>query len=167
MKQIRARRSLAVALAALLALGAAGLTTGCQPRRTWSWRLGVTHGVIVEATAGRASLGIYRDPTDGLYALYRWGGIRKAQDAIWKVGEPPVVTRTFWYRGRSITTSFGTYRLRSATHSLIYDHSSDMQRALIDAHSARNCLALTLVSYGRPTSNWTHKRVGCQKGAIG
>ena len=166
MKQIRARRSLAVALAALIALGAAGLTTGCRPRTHISWQLGVTHGVIVEATAGRASLGIYRVPTEGLYGLYRWGGIRKAQDAVWSSGEPPTYTRTFSYRGRSITTSFGTRALRNATHSLLYDHTSDFRSALEDAKAAHSCLALTLVSYGRPTHNWTHKQTGCRDGAI-
>ena len=36
----------------------------------------------------------------------------------------------------------------------------------IDAHRNGSCLAITLLSYGQPTRNWTNKHVGCQKGSI-
>ena len=169
MKQIRARRSLAVALAALLALGAAGLTTGCDPvSRDWAWRAGKTHGAIIETTAGRASLGIYRVPTELLYMAQQRYGTRKAQDAMWKYGRPPMLRRTFTYRGRSVTLEFGatTSALRSVTRHLIYDDPSDLRGALIDAHRNGSCLAITLLSYGQPTRNWTNKHVGCQQGSI-
>lgn len=166
MKKLPRRRWLAVALTALLAIGTASATTACDPSSSVSWRLGNTHGAIVEMTAGRASLGIYRVPTQVLYAVFKKSGIRAAQDAIWSVGQPPAFTKTFTYRGRSITTSFGTKALRSWTHALIYDDPADIRGALIDAHAGRNCLALTLVSYGVPTKNWTTKQVGCREGAL-
>jgi hypothetical protein len=169
MKQIRARRSLAVALAALLSLGAAGLTTGCDPvSRDWAWRAGKTHGAIIETTAGRASIGIYRVPTEILYQAQHRYGITSAQNAIWKYGRPPQLRRTFTFHGRSVTLEFGatTAALRSFTHHLIYDDAADLRGALIDAHHNRSCLAITLLSYGQPTRNWTNKQVGCQQGAI-
>lgn len=167
MKQIRARCSLAVALAALLALGAAGLTTGCDPvSRDWAWRAGKTHGAIIETTAGRASVGIYRVPTRYLYIAQSQGGTAAAQGLIWHFGQPPSVKQRFTFRGRSVTLEFGTHALRSLTHRLIYDDPSDLRAALIDAHNRRSCLALTLLSYGRPTSNWTQKQVGCREGAV-
>lgn len=166
MKQIPRRRWLAVALSALVAFGGSGLMTGCDASGAVSWRLGATHGAIVEATAGRASLGIYRKPRSVLFDVYRSGGIRQVQDAIWAVGQPPAFTKTFTYRGRSITTSFGTHALRGAAHSLIYDDPADLRSALLDAQRGRNCLALTLVSYGAPTRNWTSKDVGCQMGGL-
>lgn len=168
MKQTPRRRWLAIALTALLAIGTASATTACDPvSRDWTWRAGKTHGVIIETTAGRASLGIYRSPRKALHSLYKALGLRAAQDAIWKVGQPPMITKTFTYRGRSITTSFGTSTLRGAARSLIYDHPADLRAAILDAHAHQDCLALTLVSYGKPTQNWTHKSVGCQIGSLG
>lgn len=167
MKQIRPRRSLAIVLAVLVSASAAGLTTGCQPgRQGWSWRAGVTHGVIVEATAGRASLAVYRKPRRALHDLYRARGLRMVQDVIWAVGRPPVVTRTFTYHGHSVTTSFGTSTVHGWTRSLIYDHPGDLRQALVDAQAHGDCLAVTLVSYGAPSGNWTHKGFGCQMGAL-
>jgi len=167
MKRSVRRRWLAVALAALVATGTATTATACDPvSRDWAWTAGKTHGAIIEVTAGRASLGIYRSPRNALHSLYRALGLRAAQDAIWRFGQPPMFTRTFTYRGRTITTSFGTSAVRSATRSLIYDHPDDLRAALVDAQSHRDCLALTLVSYGRPAPNWTHKNVGCQLGSI-
>lgn len=162
----RRARLLALPLVCLLALGAVTSLTACKPR-SWSWRLGATHGAIIEATAGRGSLGIYRVPRKALRDVYGSGGIRQVQDYIWAVGQPPVIHKTFRYRGRSFTTSFGTAALRNQARSLIYDRSADLRAALFDAHSHHDCLALTLISYGKPTANWTHKEVGCQMGALG
>lgn len=159
------RRWHAIVLTALLSLGVAATATGCKPQ-AWSWKASATHGAIVEFSAGRASLGIYRQPRSVLHDLYRAGGIRLVQDAIWAVGQPPAITKTFTYRGRSITTSFGTAALRRQAHDLIYRNPSDLRRALLDAQSHRDCLALTLVSYGKPAGNWTHKAVGCQMGRL-
>ena len=147
-------------------LVAGSLTTGCDTSTVLAWRAGKTHGVIIEATAGRASLGIYRKPRSVLYDVYDSGGIRQVQDVIWALGQPPAFRKTFTYRGRSITTSFGTQAVRDATHSLIYDHPSDLRQALLDAETHHNCLALTLISYGTPTHNWTSKDAGCQMGAL-
>ncbi|HWJ62575.1 MAG TPA: hypothetical protein VNS19_11450 [Acidimicrobiales bacterium] len=161
----RRARWLALALTLSVAFGATTSLTACTPR-TWTWKAGKTHGAIVEVTAGRASLGVYRVPRDALHSVYRSLGIRKTQDAIWAVGRPPSFTKTFTYRGRSITISFGTAALRNKAHSLIYDDPADLRGALLDAQANHDCLALTLLSYGKPTSNWTHKQTGCQMGSL-
>ena len=165
-KTLRARWT-ALALTVLIGVTAASSMTACDPvSRDWSWKAGKTHGAIIETTAGRASLGIYRVPRKALHDVYKALGIRKVQDAIWAVGQPPSFTRTFTFRGRSITTSFGTRILRNKAHSLIYSNPNDLRGALAEAQANRDCLALTLLSYGKPTSNWTHKQVGCQMGAL-
>jgi hypothetical protein len=169
MKKIRARRTLAVALAALLSLGAAGLTTGCDPvSRDWAWRAGKTHGAIIETTAGRASIGIYRTPTRWLYRAQRKAGVGAVQALIWHFGRAPELRRTFSFRGHSVTLEFGTTTraLRSLTYRLIYADPNDLEGAVVDAHRHNSCLALTLISYGRPAKNWTQKQVGCREGAI-
>ncbi len=169
MKQIRARRSLAVVLAVLVSVSAAGLTTGCDPlSRDWAWRAGKTHGAIIETTAGRASLGIYRVPTEYLYIAQQRSGVGAVQGLLWAFGRPPEIKRTFTFRGRSVTLEFGmgTRALRSLTHRLIYDDPADLRAAVRDAHRSQNCLALTLVSYGAPASNWTFKQVGCRQGSV-
>ena len=161
------RRCRAVLMTALLALATATAATACEPGSTTvAWKAGKTHGAIIETTAGRASLGIYRSPRKFLYEVYKAAGIRAVQDVIWAVGQPPSVTKTFTYRGRSITTSFGTAALRSKAHDLIYRDPSDLRGALVDAQVSHTCLALTLISYGKPAANWTHKQVGCQVGAL-
>lgn len=169
MKQIRPRRSLAIVLAVLVSASAAGLTTGCDPvSRDWAWRAGKTHGAIIETTAGRASLGIYRVPTNYLYLAQQHGGVGAVQTLLWQFGRPPELRRTFTYRGRSVTLEFGfgTRALRSLAHRVIYDDPGDLSYAVIDAHRHHSCLAVTLVSYGRPTKNWTQKQVGCRQGAV-
>ena len=162
-------RWLAVVLTGLLAVGASGLTTGCNPvSRDWAWKAGKTHGAIIETTAGRASLGIYRVPTDLLYLAQKGKGTAYMQGLIWKYGRPPELKKTFTFRGRSVTLQFGTATkaLRALAHRLIYDDPADLAGALSDAHRNKSCLALTLISYGKPTSNWTQKQVGCQNGAV-
>jgi hypothetical protein len=169
MKQIRPRRLLAVVLSVLVAASAAGLSTACDPvSRDWAWKAGKTHGAIIETTAGRASLGIYRVPTDLLYLAQQRSGVGAVQGLLWRFGRPPELKKTFTYRGRSVTLQFGrgTQALRALAHRAIYGHPRDLRAALIDAHRSRSCLAATLISYGQPTMNWTSKRVGCQKGSI-
>ncbi|MCU1372142.1 MAG: hypothetical protein JWO77_3336 [Ilumatobacteraceae bacterium] len=169
MKQIPRRRALAVVLTVLLAASTAAATTACDPiSRTWAWKGGKTHGAVIEPTAGRASVAIYRRATDGLFLVYKAKGMRFTQDVMWSLGKPPELKKTFTYKGRSLTLSFGagTKYLRNKAHAAIYDQSSDLRGALLDAHARRSCLALTLLSFGRPTSNWTQKQIDCRDGAM-
>lgn len=159
----------AAVLTALLAVGATTTATSCDVvSRDWAWKAGKTHGAIIETTAGRASVGIYRVPTKWLFVAQTKAGTGAVQSLLWRFGRPPELKKRFTFRGRSVTLEFGTgtRALRSLTYRLIHDDPGDLRGALIDAHHNRACLALTLVSYGKPTSNWTHKQVGCQDGSI-
>lgn len=169
MQPTHRRRLSAIALTALLAIGIATASSGCDPvSRSWAWRAGRTHGAIVETTAGRASLAIYRVPTNLLYQAQAKHGVGAVQALLWHFGKPPELKKSFRFQGRSVTLQFGTgtRALRSLTHRLIHDDPGDLRSALVDAHRNRSCLALTLVSYGKPASNWTHKQVGCLNGGI-
>jgi hypothetical protein len=169
MKQIPRRRWFTLVLTPLLAIGVAVSATSCDVvSRSWAWKLGKTHGAIVETTAGRASLGVYRVPTRALYGVMKAKGVSEVQKYLWKFGQPPELKKTFTYRGRSLTLEFGTgtAALRKLTYKLIYDDPGDLRAALVDTHRADSCLALTLISYGKPTSNWTNKQTDCRDGAI-
>lgn len=169
MKQIRPRRLLAVVMTVLVATSAAGLSAACDPvSRDWAWKAGKTHGAIIETTAGRASLGVYRVPTDLLYVAQQRSGVGAVQSLLWHFGRPPELKKTFTYRGKSLTLQFGagTKALRALAHRVIHGSPQDLRSALNDAHRSGSCLAVTLISYGRPTINWTPKQVGCQKGSI-
>jgi hypothetical protein len=158
-----------VVLTALLAIGAASAATACGPiSRTWAWKAGKTHGAIIETTAGRASLAVYRKPTDGLYLVYKAKGLGFTQDVMWSLGRPPELKKTFSYKGRSVTLSFGagTTYLRNKAHSAIYGRPEDLRGAILDAHARRSCLALTLLSFGQPTTNWTQKQTDCRDGSL-
>ena len=135
--------------------------------RDWHWTLGKTHGVIIETTAGRASLGIYRAPTDGLHLVLIRTDIATVKEVLWKYGKPPEIKKTFTYGGSSITVSFGpaTVASRALAHRVIFDHTEDLRSAIKDSYATRECLAVTLISYGVPTINWTKKAVGCKDGA--
>jgi len=130
--------------------------------------MGKTHGAIIETTAGRASLGIYRVPTRALYGVLQKSGVAEVQKYLWQFGEPPQLKKTFTYRGYRLTLEFGTgtAALRTLTYKLIYDDPSDLRSALSDTHRDDSCLALTLISYGKPTSNWTRKQTDCINGSI-
>lgn len=163
------RRSVVVATA-FLALISTSAATACDPvSRDWAWTMGKTHGAIIETTAGRGSLGIYRVPTRLLHLVLTHGGIKDVQDAIWKYGKPPALKKTFRYRNLSYTVEFGftTSALRLATRKLIYDDPKDLESALRETRRGDSCLAITLISYGKPDSNWTFKNVGCQDGSFG
>lgn len=154
---------------AITVLVTAMLATACDPySRDWAWTAGKTHGAIIETTAGRGSVGIYRVPTRLLLLVLDHGGIADVQDTLWRYGEPPQLKKTFSYRGISYTVELGftSSALRSATRKLIYDDPKDLEAALQATRSGDSCLALTLISYGKPDSNWTHKNVGCQEGSI-
>jgi len=151
----RAPRLLAVGAISLIALLG---VTGCDGSVTW--RLGKTHGAIIEPTARRASLGIYRTPRHALYQVYRAGGTKAAQDVLWAFGAPPVASISV--KGVSISS----VALNRKMHGYIYGDAADFRGALIDAETAHDCLALTLVSQGLYIKNWTHKSVGCRTGSL-
>ncbi len=165
-----ARRRIASPIAGVCLLITATLgATGCDiVSKDWHWTLGTTHGAIIETTAGRASLGIYRVPSKDLYLLYDGGGLKVMQDVLWNYGKPPELKKTFTFEGKSVTISFGfgTAALRQAAHNIVYDHDSDLADAVRNAHHDANCLAITLISYGKPTVNWTNKSVGCKAGSV-
>jgi hypothetical protein len=149
----------------------AGLVaTACDPiSRDWEWRVGKTHGLIVETTAVRASLGIYRVPTRLLAQVQRKHGVGAVQEALWTFGRPPELEVSKTIGGHTFTIRFGTATkaLRWLTHKLIFDDPDDLRAAVRDAGAKDDCLALTLLSYGKPDSNWTHKGVGCHDGSLG
>ncbi|MGN6695941.1 MAG: hypothetical protein ACTHN0_17320 [Aquihabitans sp.] len=153
--RVHAPRLLAVGLISLIAL--TGLTS-CKT--SVSWKLGRTHGAVIEKTAARASLAIYRKPRSLLYQLYRNGGTKAAQDAIWQFGQPPVAS--IYVNG----IGFSTQVLNQKMHGYIYGDAADFRGALLDAQDNHDCLALTLISRGAYIKNWTHKAVGCQMGSL-
>jgi hypothetical protein len=151
----RVRRAFAVAC---IALSASLATTGCTT--SIGWKLGKTHGAIIEPTARRASLGIYRAPSRSLYSVYARSGTRAAQDVLWALGAPPVASVSVDGIGVSTTV------LNRKMHGYLYGDAADFRGALIDAHRRDDCLALTLISQGLYIKNWTHKDVGCRTGAV-
>ena len=153
--RVHATRLLAVGVVSLIAMTA---MTSCKTSVTW--RLGKTHGAIIETTAGRASLGIYRKPRSLLFQLYRNGGTKAAQDAIWTFGQPPVASISV--NGIGVSTQV----LNRKMHGYIYGDAADFRGALIEAEQHHDCLALTLISRGAYIKNWTHKGVGCQMGSM-
>ena len=158
-----------VLVAVLITVSASTALTACNPvRKSWTWKGGNTHGAIIETTAGRASLAVYRQPTKALNHVLNGLGIRKVQDYLWAFGKPPEIRKTFSFQGKSVTLSFGTATkaLRTLSYKLIYDDPADLKGALVDANKNNACLALTLISYGKPTSNWTYKKTGCLNGGF-
>jgi hypothetical protein len=141
-------------------------TTACN--RVVPWRLGKTHGIIIEHSAVRASLGIYRVPTRALREVHKAAGTKAVQEVLWAKGRPPELKGSIKIAGKKYSLRFSalTKILRSYVHHLIYERSSDLSSALEDTRSHDDCLALTLLSAGLPDENWTHKRVGCVDGAI-
>lgn len=162
-KDHRTNRTLRVRAPRLLAVGALSLiallgVTGCDG--SVGWKLGKTHGAIIEPGAARASLGIYRAPRHALYQVYRAGGTKAAQDVLWAVGAPPVVTVSV--KGVSLSSA----ALNRKMHGYIYGDPADFRGALVDAERANDCLALTLISRGAYIKNWTHKGVSCRTGSL-
>ncbi len=143
-----------------LALCVAAIVVGTTACDSVGWKLGRTHGAIVEVGARRASLGIYRVPRSKLYDVYRAGGTRAAQDVLWAVGAPPVTSVSI------DSLSLSTAALNRKMHGYIYGDAADFRGALLDAQRNRDCLALTLISQGLYIKNWTHKSVGCRLGSL-
>ena len=151
----RAPRLLAVGLVSLIAV--MGMT-GCKT--SVSWKLGKTHGAVVEKTAARASLAIYRVPRHALYEVQAEHGTKAAQDVLWHFGQPPVAS--IYVNGIGLSSQLLNQKMRG----YIYGDAADFRGALIDAERNRDCLALTLISRGAYIKNWTHKGVGCQLGSF-
>ncbi|MEZ5181235.1 MAG: hypothetical protein R2702_05090 [Acidimicrobiales bacterium] len=151
----RPTRRLAVALAVLCCVGLGA----CQI----SWRLGTTHGAIVEPGAARASIGIWRAPTRLLADLEQSRGVDLVQDILCASGRFPVVALEVGGRGLSVDV------LKARWCGYVYGDDSDLRSALRDAQRGRtdDCLALTLISGGAYRANWTHKSVGCRTGSLG
>ena len=126
-----------------------------------SWRAGATHGAIVEPAAARASVGIWRAPTGVLFELYRTQGIGAVQRLLCDGGRFPAVRLSV--KGVSVSVNV----LKQAWCRYVYRDAGDLRGALIDAQRSDDCLALTLISRGRYTQNWTHKGTGCRWGALG
>lgn len=154
--------------AALLVAATLGASSCDLISRDWHWTMGKTHGLIIETTAVRASLGIYHAPTRGIYDVYRGGGIHAAESIIWHFGEPPSIKKSFTIRGHRFTISFGpfTTAAKVAVHDVIFHREGDLSDAIRNAHAHDNCLAVTLLSGGKPVINWTNKSVGCREGKI-
>jgi len=154
----RARTRRILGLSAVSILVTIGVTS-CDG--AVAWKLGKTHGAIIEPVARRASLGIYREPSRALYKAYKRSGTKAAQDILWAVGEPPVASISV--DGLSISTAVLNRKMKG----YVYGDAADFRGALIDAHVADDCLALTLISQGLYIKNWTHKDVGCRTGSTG
>lgn len=150
----RTRRAALAALTALLvcSLGACKIT--------WSW--GATHGAIVEPAAARASVGIWRAPTRLLADLEHDHGIEVVQHLLCAAGKFPMVAISV--RGHGVSVDV----LKRRWCGYVDGRPEDLRTALREAqrHGVDECLALTLISSGRPTVNWTHKGVGCKTGAL-
>lgn len=128
-----------------------------------SWRVGATHGAILEPSAARASVGIWRAPTRLLADLERSKGIRVVQDILCASGRFPAISLSIG--GRSVSSRF----LSERWCGYVRGDAADLRGALRDAQagSRDECLALTLISHGAYLKNWTHKAGGCRTGSLG
>jgi hypothetical protein len=152
------RRRPGRAAAGALALVVLAFVPACQI----SWSLGATHGAIVEPSAARASVGIWRAPTRLLHELYEGGGIDLVQDILCDQAAFPPLKLTV---GK---TSISANVLKARWCGYVYGDDADLRGALVDAQrgSRDDCLALTLISRGAYIKNWTHKSGGCKTGSL-
>jgi hypothetical protein len=150
----RARRG-AVVLAALAIVLA---VPACQI----SWKVGATHGAIIEPAAARASVGIWRAPTRLLHQVYEGGGIDVVQDILCSQATFPALRLAVG------STSISANVLQAKWCGYVYGDDADLRGALVDAQrgSRDDCLALTLISSGAYLKNWTHKSGGCKTGSL-
>jgi hypothetical protein len=127
-----------------------------------SWSLGATHGAIIEPSAGRANIGVWRAPSRVLYDVFEAGGIDPVQDLLCHAGRFPTV------RVAVGKLSISSNVLQDKWCGYVYGDDADLRGALIDAQRGRrdDCLALTLISRGAYIKNWTHKDAGCKTGAL-
>jgi hypothetical protein len=151
----RARRALAAALAVFLVagLGACHIT----------WHLGSTHGAIIETSAARASIGIWRAPTRLLADIERAQGVNRVQQILCAAGNFPAIP--LGVGGRSISAA----TVKKKWCGYVNGDDGDLRGALRDAQEGKkdDCLALTLISSGAYIKNWTHKSAGCKTGSLG
>lgn len=154
----RARRRARARLGAL-AVALALIASACHI----TWSAGTTHGAIIETTAGRASVGIWRAPTRLLADLERSKGIDLVQDVLCASGRFPAVTLKVG------DTSITADVLGARWCGYVRGDDADLRGALRDSQAGGrdDCLALTLVSRGAYLKNWTHKDVGCRTGSLG
>lgn len=146
------RRVLIAALGVfLLAL----TNSGCVSIRWDPW---VTYGPHIEAGAGRANLNIYRVPRKALYDVMVNSSTRVMQDVLHANGRPPTWRLCAGGACVNATASYVTW--------YIYADAADIKGALFDAQRNYDCLAATMISYGAPTRNWTHKAGGCRLGSL-
>lgn len=143
---------------ALLALVIALVVPACRI----SWTLGATHGAIIEPTAARASVGIWRAPTRLLHQVYEGGGIDVVQDVLCSQATFPALRLAVG------SASISANVLQSKWCGYVYGDDADLRGALVDAQrgSRDDCLALTLISNGAYLKNWTHKSAGCKTGSL-
>ncbi|MCU1497764.1 MAG: hypothetical protein JWM47_1717 [Acidimicrobiales bacterium] len=147
--------TLALALTALLALPA------CQRPPTMHWRLGRTHGAVLESGAARAGVNIYRKPTRAIHRQLRRNGINAAQNYMWSYGR--TLRFSVCFPG---LPCIGQGTASRKIKGWIYGDDADLRGAIIDAYEHGDCLSLTLMSHGSYVKNWTHKRVGCREGSM-
>lgn len=144
----------------LMLLSAAALALGLSACNI-TWTAGKTHGAIIETSAARASIGIWRAPTRVLYDVYGSAGITTVQDILCAHGTFPTLRLAVGKR------SVSSDALKKKWCGYVRGDGADLRGALIDAQRQRdNCLALTLISSGAYIKNWTHKSAGCKTGSL-
>lgn len=150
------------------AIGALGvgliLSLGASSCATIEWRAGASHGVLIETTAGRASLVIYRKYTRALWAAFdATNSIYTVRDVIWHYGAPPLIEACTQYGDD--TYCIGTRQFRDVIYDYMFNGNiGDLREAMYDSHGADSCLAFTVISFAQPDRNWTHKQSGCRFG---
>jgi len=128
-----------------------------------TWTGGVNYGVVTEVEAGRVNIEIYRAARRALHDVMYSGGIGVAADYIYASANGPISQAPeLCVEGFCV----GASTLHALAHEIIYDHLGDLQNAIIDATNNTDCLAVTLISYGVPSQNWTHKGVECIIGKV-
>lgn len=150
------RRASAPALA-LVALAVTVLLGACSI----SWSAGATHGAIIEPPVARASVGIWRVPTRALRSVLSAKGIDTVQQLLCDHGHFPAIRLSVG----KLTVSADVLKGRWCGY--VNGDDADLRGALIAARDRRDdCLALTLISHGAYTTNWTSKSTGCKTGSL-
>ncbi|QXC62301.1 hypothetical protein KSP35_05715 [Aquihabitans sp. G128] len=145
-----------VAAAAVLSVSA----TACLPTPAVTWKLGDTHGVVIETGAQRGSLNIYRSPRSALMQAWKLFGIDGVMAGMWAYGKAPRFSIC------AFAVCLDQTDVNNKIHGWIYGDPWDLKGALFDAQNNYNCLALTIISHGVYNKNWTNKSVGCRLGSV-
>ena len=126
-----------------------------------SWSAGATHGAIIEPPAARASVGIWRAPTRALRAVLSAAGIGIVQQLLCDQGRFPPIRLSVGKLAVSADVLHGRWC------GYVHGDDADLRGALVAAQDHRDdCLALTLISHGVYTTNWTWKSTGCKTGSL-